>query len=268
MTSYDHDNPRLAETYHRISEPQLEGGKRLVEKLGIERGGRVLDVGCGTGRLARWIAEMVGPEGEVAGIDPLADRIAIARQDNDGIRFEVGSAEDLGRFADGSFDRVCLNAVFHWIEDKPRALAEVWRVLRPGGRVGITTVPRETFWAATVHNVCALVLSRSPYLEQIDPAAVGVLDRNIAISDLLALFAEEKLDLVELQVTRREQVFESGREVVDFVESSSFGTMTALVPEEVRDTLRAELAEAFEEIKLGGRIVLHGHTALFVAERS
>ena len=39
MTSYDHDNPRLAETYHRISEPQLEGGKRLVEKLGIERGG-------------------------------------------------------------------------------------------------------------------------------------------------------------------------------------------------------------------------------------
>ncbi len=267
MTSFEHDNRSLAETYHRISESQFEGGKRLVERLGVERGGRVLDVGCGTGRLACWIADIVGPEGRVAGIDPLADRIAIARQENGDIRFEVGSAEDLGVFTDASFDRVCLNAVFHWIEDKSQALAEICRVLRPGGRVGITTAPREMFWAGTIHNTCALVMSRSPYLEQIDPVALGVMDRNIAISDMLGLFAERKLELVELQVTRREQVFQSGGEVVDFAESSSFGNLTGLVPERLRDALHADLGAAFDEIKRKERVVLHGHTALFIAER-
>jgi len=139
VNSYAHDTPRLAETYHRISDAQFSGGQKLVEMLGVKAGDRVLDVGCGTGRLARWIAECVGPDGSVAGIDPLADRIAVARENCRGIRFEIGGAEDLGCFADASFDFVCLNAVFHWIQDKPRALAEIQRVLRPGGRLGGTT---------------------------------------------------------------------------------------------------------------------------------
>src|ERR1700677_2403733 len=70
-TSFTHDTQDLAETYDRLSDPQLDGGKRLIERIGIKPGNRVLDIGCGTGRLvAAWIAERVGPTGTVVGIDP------------------------------------------------------------------------------------------------------------------------------------------------------------------------------------------------------
>src|SRR5215470_19959190 len=94
----------LAEMYDRVSDLQLEGGKRLVERLGLKEGARVLDVGCGTGRLAQWIAERVGTTGVVAGIDPLEERIQIARARVGSVRFEVGRAEHLGAFDDASFD--------------------------------------------------------------------------------------------------------------------------------------------------------------------
>src|SRR5215472_4498318 len=121
-TSFEHDTRRLAEAYDRLSDRQLEGGKRLVERLGIEQGARVLDIGCGTGRLAQCIAERVGPKGSVAGVDPLEQRIAIARARGGAVRYEVGQAEDLGAFVDASFDVVCMSAVFHWVSDKPKAL--------------------------------------------------------------------------------------------------------------------------------------------------
>jgi arsenite methyltransferase len=142
-TSFGHDSHRLAEVYDRLSDSQFDGGKRLVERIDVQVGDRVLDVGCGTGRLARWIAERVGPAGSVVGIDPLVERIAIARSRADGISFEVGRAEDLSAFASESFDAVCMSAVIHWVSDKPKALAEVRRVLRPGGRLGVTTMPQE-----------------------------------------------------------------------------------------------------------------------------
>jgi ubiquinone/menaquinone biosynthesis C-methylase UbiE len=157
-TSYTHDSPQLAATYDRISDSQFAGGKRLVERMNIREGERVLDVGCGTGRLGRWLAEVVGPSGSVVGVDPLPERIAIARTHAPGVEFEVGQAEDLSAFADAGFDAVCMSAVFHWVTDKPKALAEVRRVLRPGGRLGVTTVPRELNGAGTVAAVVASIL--------------------------------------------------------------------------------------------------------------
>src|SRR6202043_2705666 len=101
-------------------------------------------------------------------IDPLAERIALARAHAEGIAFEVGQAEDLGAFAAESFHAVCMSAVFHWVSDKPKALAEVLRVLRPGGRLGLTTLPRELVGVSTVTAVCAPVLRQSPYVERVD----------------------------------------------------------------------------------------------------
>src|SRR5215831_20448497 len=107
-SSFEHDSRSLAELYDRVSDFQFESGKRLVERLGLEEGARVLDIGCGTGRLARWIAERVGPKGSVAGIDPLEERIDIARSRGGGVRFEVGQAENLRPFEDASFDVACM----------------------------------------------------------------------------------------------------------------------------------------------------------------
>jgi SAM-dependent methyltransferase len=149
-TSFEHDSRNLAQTYNRVSDLQFEGGKRLVERLGLDEGARVLDVGCGTGRLAHWIAERVGTKGAVTGIDPLEERIQIARSHGGAVRFDVGQAEDLGAFEDGSFDAVCMSSVFHWVADKAKALAE--STSRPATRraLGVTTLPHELSRAGTV----------------------------------------------------------------------------------------------------------------------
>jgi ubiquinone/menaquinone biosynthesis C-methylase UbiE len=266
-TSFTHDTPRLAETYDRVSDSQFEGGRRLVARLALQRGHSVLDVGCGTGRLARWIAERVGPEGSVVGIDPLAERIAIARAHSAGITFDVGQAEDLGRFADETFDAVCLSAVFHWVSDKPKALAEIRRVLRPGGRLGVTTLSRELLGAATASAVLAPVLGRSPYVEKVDLSALAIASRGHTTTELITMVIESRLELTELRVRVRSRVHATGEEVIDFIESSSFGNFLRMVPEELRASLRADLAAAFDD-RMGPRgIVLKDYGTRFVATR-
>ncbi|WP_456749106.1 class I SAM-dependent methyltransferase [Bradyrhizobium sp. USDA 4341] len=109
----------------------------------------MLDIGAGTGRLTEFVAGLVGPSGHVIGIDPLENRIAIARlRSSQTLTFDVGRAEDLSRFGAAEFDAVYLNSVFHWIADKRQALREIERVLKPGGRIGLNvqdpTKPHES----------------------------------------------------------------------------------------------------------------------------
>ncbi|HEY3816817.1 MAG TPA: methyltransferase domain-containing protein [Polyangiaceae bacterium] len=273
-TSLTHDTPQLAETYDRLSDSQFESGKRLVDRIGVEAGDRVLDVGCGTGRLARWMAERVGPQGSVVGIDPLPERIAIARARAQAhvpagapaISFEVGQAEDLSAFAAESFAAVCLSAVFHWVADKPKALREIRRVLRPDGRMGVTTLPRELLASSTVTAVCAGVLTRAPYVERVD-LSVLVASRGPTVTDILAMVVESGLQLVQLHVVERTRTHPRGEDVVDFLESSSFGNFLRMVPEELRAPLRVDLAAAFDATRGPEGIVMRDYGTVFVARR-
>ncbi|MDQ8024344.1 MAG: methyltransferase domain-containing protein [Moraxellaceae bacterium] len=142
--SFDLDSPELAATYDRVGVRQYEHGKLLIADLAISEGEKVLDIGSGTGLLSSYVAARVGPGGRVTGVDPLPHRVALAKGKaiERGLRnldVQVGRAEDLSGFDDASFDVVYLNSVFHWIEDKPRALAEIFRVLKPGGRLGLNS---------------------------------------------------------------------------------------------------------------------------------
>src|SRR6516162_4821716 len=100
-----HDTPELAAMYEEVSIRQFENGKQLVSALNISSGQRVLDIGAGTGRLAAYVAKIVGPSGCVVGIDPLPLRVEIAQSKAIG-NFEarVGRAENLFQFDDGTFD--------------------------------------------------------------------------------------------------------------------------------------------------------------------
>jgi len=112
-------------------------------------GRRVLEVGCGTGRLAAALAERGA---RVWGVDPSEDMLAQARATaGKDVGFKLGRAEALP-FKDGWFERAVLRLVVHLV-DRPRALAELARVLAPGGRAAIATfVPGhfEHYWLTAV----------------------------------------------------------------------------------------------------------------------
>jgi ubiquinone/menaquinone biosynthesis C-methylase UbiE len=266
-TSFAHDSRSLAETYHRVSELQFEGGKRLVERLGLEEGARVLDVGCGTGRLAHWIAECVGANGAVTGIDPLEERIHIARSRGGAVRFEVGQAEDLRAFEDASFDAVCMSYVLHWVEDRAKALAEVRRVLRPGGLLGVMTMPHELARAGTVGLVLESVLARAPYAGKVDISTLLFAKRGCTTTDFVSLVLESRLELVELHVMQHPRTHASGEALLDFIEASTFGTFLRPVPEELRPSLRADLIAAFDAQRGPEGVAVQGWGIQFIAKR-
>jgi ubiquinone/menaquinone biosynthesis C-methylase UbiE len=265
--SFAHDSRHLAETYDRVSDTQFEGGQQLIERLTLGDGMRVLDIGCGTGRLARWIAERVGPHGSVVGIDPLQERVEIARS-RGGARFQVGRAEDLSAFEDASFDAVCMSSVLHWVFDKAKALAEVHRVLRPGGRLGVTTLPHELTGASTVLLVLRPLLERAPYAGQVDAPVAPLVERGHTMTDLLSLLLENNLELSELHLTQRIRVHPTGKDVVDFLEASSFGNFFHVVPGDLRPSLREDLISAFDAQRGPDGIAIRDWLVLFVAMRN
>lgn len=140
LVSYAHDNAALAQDYDISSDFQYEHGKSLVAKLHIRPGEQVLDVGAGTGRLALHLAELVGPAGAVVAVDPLAERLVLARaRATPNLQVIQARAEDLSAFPADHFDAVVLNSVLHWIADQDAALGQVRRVLKPGGRLALNS---------------------------------------------------------------------------------------------------------------------------------
>jgi SAM-dependent methyltransferase len=110
---------------------------------------RVLDVGCGTGRLAIALADRGA---RVWGVDPSEEMLAQARANSEGrVQFKQASAEALP-FKDGWFDRGVFRLVIHLVE-RPRAFAETARVLAPRGRIVVATFAPESldrFWVTRV----------------------------------------------------------------------------------------------------------------------
>jgi ubiquinone/menaquinone biosynthesis C-methylase UbiE len=128
---------------HPVSSFWHRFGRRTVECLGLRQGETVLDVCCGSGGSALPAAEAVGPKGKVVAVD-LAERLvqlgeAKARARGLGnIEFRTGDMLALG-YPDASFDIVvCVFGIF-FVPDMEAATKELWRMLRPGGRLAITT---------------------------------------------------------------------------------------------------------------------------------
>lgn len=129
--SYD----SVAETYARIHAPRLaEPAGDLVALTGVEPGWRVLDVGTGTG-VAAFAA--VGKGARVVGIDEAAGMLRAARSADGELPLASALAIDLP-FRDGAFDALLANFVLAHFTKYKTALFEMMRVLRPGGRLGLT----------------------------------------------------------------------------------------------------------------------------------
>lgn len=151
--------PSPAEVYEAFFVPALFGqwGERVAAEAEIGPGQRVLDVACGTGALARAAAERVGPNGSVVGLDPNPDMLAVARRKRPAIEWRDGRAEALP-FPDRSFDAVVSQFGVMFFEDKPGALREMMRVLRPGGRLAVAVC--DTLDHSPGYNALASLLQR------------------------------------------------------------------------------------------------------------
>jgi ubiquinone/menaquinone biosynthesis C-methylase UbiE len=126
----------------------------VLAEEGDFTGQRVLDVGCGTGRLAVALAERGA---RVWGVDPSGEMLAEARVNSGGkVALKRASAEALP-FKAGWFDRVAFRLVIHLV-DRPRAFAESARVLGPRGRIVLATFAPESldrFWVTRVFPAVA-----------------------------------------------------------------------------------------------------------------
>jgi arsenite methyltransferase len=240
--SLQRDTPELARNYEQAGVVQFHHGKFLIGPLALKAGEHVLDIGAGTGRLAEFVAGLVGPQGRVVGIDPLESRIEIARlRQSKTLTFEAGRAEDLSRFGDSQFDAVYLNSVFHWIADKERTLEEIYRVLKPGGRLGLNvqdpSKPHES-----------RLLLRAAIVE------AGLGDRHRESHPVLGASDEQLKDLIATAgfIDYRSDL----RSLVDFQsdvgsllkwsESSAFGNFLNGFSKSERDQVRSTLAGLVE----------------------
>lgn len=122
--------------------------RRTAALAGIRPGDQVLDVGCGTGTLALEVQRRVGRAGRVVGIDPSSEQIARARAKaawrNVPISFQIGVIEQLA-FPDQTFDVVLSTLMMHHLpaDLRRQGLAEIARVLKPGGRLVIADFQRK-----------------------------------------------------------------------------------------------------------------------------
>jgi ubiquinone/menaquinone biosynthesis C-methylase UbiE len=146
--------------------------QRTANLAQLQPGELVLDVGCGTGTLAMEVARRVGRAGHVTGIDPGPEQIAHARakaaRRNLPIEFQIGVIEQLA-FPDQTFDVVLSTLMMHHLPPplKRQGLAEIARVLKPGGRLVIADFKRKQERAgqavrfhaggSSMHDLAALV---------------------------------------------------------------------------------------------------------------
>ena len=174
-------------------------GRRTVERLALSAGSSVLDVGCGTGASAIPAAIVVGPRGRVVGVD-LADRLLdIARakssaQKLHNIEFRRADMTALD-YPNDSFDAVVSVFSIFFVTDMVAQVRELWRVLRPGGKLAITTWgPRmfepgsQAFWSAVKEIRPDLLPAVNPWERIITPQAVRKLlsESGIESADVTA----------------------------------------------------------------------------------
>jgi arsenite methyltransferase len=224
----------LGDSYHPGG---LALTRRLADRLTLRPDQHVLDVASGRGTTALTLAREY--DARVTGVDLSDANVVLANGAAQGaglagqVRFEVGDAERLP-VETGAFDAVVCECAFCTFPDKPTAAAELARVLRPGGRLGITDVtvdparlPAELSglgaWIACVadarplHGYTALLSDaglRVTHTERHDPAIAGMIDQIEARLTLVRMTARDRAEALGLDFDRAPAILAAARAAV------------------------------------------------------
>ncbi|QSR84843.1 class I SAM-dependent methyltransferase [Methylacidimicrobium sp. B4] len=256
------DSPRLAEEYDRKSAAQYEIGRELLSLLGISPGSSVLDLGCGTGQIASWASRIAGPKGKVLGIDPSPYRIALAeRRARRGLAFAVAGSRDLPAFPSGSFDVVYLNYVLHWIDDRRQALREIRRILKPGGKLGISF--EDTSRPSEIDEI--IERSAKEVLGTLPPA-LFLATAPLGLAQLKEMLRQNGFRVLKVKVVESEDRAKTPAELLDFWRASSAGRFLSGVSPGQRQRIERRIIERLVA-RSGSDIRISGETLLLVAER-
>jgi ubiquinone/menaquinone biosynthesis C-methylase UbiE len=167
-------------------------GRRTIERLNLKAGDRVLDVCCGSGASALPAADRVGPTGLVLGLDLSQRLLALARakahaKSLANVEFRVADATELD--VESMFDAVvCVFGIF-FLPDMPAAIRSLWRAVRPGGQLAVTT------WGPRFLEPASTAFWNS--IREVEPhlyKGFNPWDRITVPQDLLALLHEGGVD--------------------------------------------------------------------------
>jgi ubiquinone/menaquinone biosynthesis C-methylase UbiE len=247
------------ETYERTLVPAVFAAwAPLVVALADPRPcERALDVACGTGVVARLIAERVGRTGAVTGLDLNPGMLTVAASSassepptSAAITWREASATKMP-FPDAVFDIAYCQLGLQFFPDRPAALREMYRVLVPGGRLGIMV------WRDIQHspgfNILAAALER-----YVSAEAAGVMHAPFSLADaeeLRALIAAPGFREITIRPTAGSIRFPSvERFVQDYVAGSPLASHVAKVSNEARAALVSEVRDRLQSCLVGGAL--------------
>jgi len=164
----------------KIMEPWTDD---LIRQARCERSDRVLDVVCGPGTVASRVRKVIGTNCAVSGIDINEGMLTFARADNS-VEWHHGSVEDLP-FEDCSFDVVLCQQGLQYFTDRTKAMKEMARVLRPGGRMSVAVwgaIERQPFYLALEEGFSRFLPEARNAYEQAFSLNTADELRNLAVS--------------------------------------------------------------------------------------
>jgi ubiquinone/menaquinone biosynthesis C-methylase UbiE len=222
----------------------------INESIKLPLEGRILDVNCGTGAHAIELAERMHGKGEVIGIDPSAERIAIARakalvKKAKDVKFEQGIAFDLP-FDSHEFDVVIGDASMMHVDEIEDVLTELVRVARPEGRVILKMTTRGSF--GEFFSVYWEALHNTGMADEVWTFLERLINERKTLSDAESLAERSGLRSVESFTSREEFTYETADDFLKapLITDNFLTEWTEIVPPDDRSEVLGQLASIIE----------------------
>ena len=205
-----------AELYEANSLGQMGIGLELIKRIAPKKGSKILDLGCGTGRLTEAIAEIVGPDSKVVAVDPDTERIKIAKERHvaENIHYGEGDAE---HFPEDDYDLIFSNYVLHWVKNKEIVFQQAKKYLKKDGVLA--------FAMPTKQKNSEDVEATKKTLSQEFREDLQMNYHYMDSTDLHTFASTYGFEIQHFSIEKTNFTFESVHNIVDFLRANSPGKL-------------------------------------------